>query len=159
MPEIVRTKGELLVLRGSDEPDLIEDLFRQSMTQARAHGALLLGAICGGEPGFGAAEHREGKGRRLQYSLPYTNVLLKGFPCAKLKEANGAIGPAEALIQLAHSVAIHIWMSADPGFSEKDYALQCAPKQASSLAGHYARIGRVAWYRLNRKSVGAPFRQ
>jgi non-specific serine/threonine protein kinase len=37
-PELLRTKGELLARR-NDAPQLIEDLYRRSITQARGHGA------------------------------------------------------------------------------------------------------------------------
>jgi len=40
VPEILRTKGELLMLRGSTDPTLIENLFRQSIAQANAQQAL-----------------------------------------------------------------------------------------------------------------------
>jgi non-specific serine/threonine protein kinase len=40
VPEILRIKGELLTLRGSDDLVLIEDLYRQSMRQAGEHHAL-----------------------------------------------------------------------------------------------------------------------
>jgi non-specific serine/threonine protein kinase len=39
VPEILRMKGELLALRGSDDPVLIEDLYRQAMKQGREHQA------------------------------------------------------------------------------------------------------------------------
>ena len=39
-PELLRTKGELLTRRGTDEPTLIEGLYRHSMSQARAQRAV-----------------------------------------------------------------------------------------------------------------------
>jgi non-specific serine/threonine protein kinase len=56
VPEILRTKGELLALQGSDDAAHIEDLFRQSMSQAREQQALLLGAKGGNEPRGAFAE-------------------------------------------------------------------------------------------------------
>ena len=40
VPELLRTKGDLLARRGTDEPALIEDLYRQSMSQARLQQAV-----------------------------------------------------------------------------------------------------------------------
>jgi non-specific serine/threonine protein kinase len=40
VPETLRTEGELLALRGSEEPGLIEALFRRSINQASTQNAL-----------------------------------------------------------------------------------------------------------------------
>jgi non-specific serine/threonine protein kinase len=40
VPEILRTKGELLALRGSDSPTMILELLLRSMNQARSQRAL-----------------------------------------------------------------------------------------------------------------------
>lgn len=40
LPEILRIKGELLALRGSNDPVLIEELYRQAMKEAGEHQAL-----------------------------------------------------------------------------------------------------------------------
>ena len=40
VPEILRTKGDLLARRGTDEPAVIEDLYRRSMSRARMQQAV-----------------------------------------------------------------------------------------------------------------------
>jgi non-specific serine/threonine protein kinase len=40
VPEILRTKSELLALRGSDSPTMVLELFLRSMNQARSQRAL-----------------------------------------------------------------------------------------------------------------------
>jgi non-specific serine/threonine protein kinase len=86
LPEILRVKGELLALRGSDDPAVIADLFRGSMRQAREQQALyweLSAAMSLAELLRG--QHRETEARAVL--VPVYDRFTEGFSAAKLQRA------------------------------------------------------------------------
>ncbi len=66
MPEILRTKGELLGRRGSGEPTAIETLFRESMSVARSHSAAFWELTAAAS----LAEHLQGRRRGDEARVP-----------------------------------------------------------------------------------------
>ena len=86
VPEILRVKGELLALRGSDDPAVIADLFRRSMRQAREQQALyweFSSALSLAELLHG--QHRETEARGVL--APVYDRFAEGFSAAKLQRA------------------------------------------------------------------------
>ena len=85
-PEILRVKGGLLALRGSDDPTVIEELFRGSMSLAQEQQALyweLSAAINLGELLRG--QHRELEARAVL--APVYDRFTEGFSAARMKRA------------------------------------------------------------------------
>ena len=86
VPEILRVKGELLALRGSDDPAVIEDLFRESMSLAHEQQALyweLSTAISLAELLRG--DHREAEARAVL--APVYDRFAEGLAAVKLHRA------------------------------------------------------------------------
>jgi non-specific serine/threonine protein kinase len=90
VPEILRTKGELQVLRGVDDPALIEDLFRQSMKQASAHRAIYWELSAATSlANLLRVEHRDVEAYAML--SPIYNRFAEGFFAARLKEAKALL--------------------------------------------------------------------
>jgi len=86
LPEILRVEAELLVLRGSDDPALIEGLLRQSMGQARAQQAVyweLSAAVSLAERLRRVQKHEEA----LEVLAPVYCLLSEGFLAPRVKRA------------------------------------------------------------------------
>ena len=90
MPEILRTKGELLARRGSRDQTLIEDLFRQSMSVARTHAATFWELTAA----TSLAEHLRGQDRAADARavlLPAYNLLAEGKSAPRVKQAEALL--------------------------------------------------------------------
>jgi non-specific serine/threonine protein kinase len=90
VPEILRSKGRLLVLRGLDDPALIEDLFRQSMRQARAQRADYW-ELCASTSLAETLQrrHKEVEARRVL--APVYDRFTEGFFASRLKRAKALL--------------------------------------------------------------------
>jgi non-specific serine/threonine protein kinase len=90
VPEILRIKGELLVLRGFDEPQVIEGLFRQSMAQASVQRAaywelstaVSLAVLL-------QTQHREAEA--LAVLAPRYDCFTEGFSASRVREAKNLL--------------------------------------------------------------------
>lgn len=90
IPEILRTKAELLALRGSCEPALIEDLLRQSMAQASAQRATYWEL----STATSLAEFLQGQGRDTEAVAvlsPIYNRFTEGFSASPVKRAKALL--------------------------------------------------------------------
>jgi non-specific serine/threonine protein kinase len=89
-PELLRTKGELLTRRGTDEPTLIEGLYRQSMSQARAQRAVYweLSATTSLAKLL-QDQHREAEARAAL--SPVYSQCTEGFSAARMKQAKALL--------------------------------------------------------------------
>ena len=90
MPEILRTKGELLARRGFGDAPLIEDLFRQSMRVARTHAAAFWELTAA----TSLAEHlrhqrRGAEARALLW--PAYNLLAEGASAPRVRQAEALL--------------------------------------------------------------------
>ena len=90
MPEISRIKGELLALRGADDPALIEDLFRQSMRQASAQQALYWELSAAASlAALLQNQHRDVEARALL--SPVYDRFTEGFSASRVKQAKALL--------------------------------------------------------------------
>ena len=90
VPEILRVKGELQVLRGLDDPASTEDLFRRSMRQAGAQQALyweLSAATSLAE--LLQRQHRDVEARALL--SPAYDRFTEGFSASRVKRARALL--------------------------------------------------------------------
>jgi non-specific serine/threonine protein kinase len=86
VPEILRTEGELLALRGSEEPGLIEALFRRSMNQASTQNALYWELSAATSlAAFLRNQHRHGEA--LAVLSPLYDHFADGLSTPRLREA------------------------------------------------------------------------
>jgi non-specific serine/threonine protein kinase len=90
IPEILRTKGELLALRGFDDPASTEDLFRQSMRQASAQQAVyweVSAATSLAE--LLRRQHRDVEARAVL--SPVYDRFTEGFSASRVKQAKALL--------------------------------------------------------------------
>ena len=86
VPEILRVKGDLLALRGSDDAASIESLYRRSMTQAREQQALYW-ELCAATS---LAELMQRQNRRAEARSVLATVydqLTEGFSASRVRRA------------------------------------------------------------------------
>ena len=90
VPEILRTKGDLLARRGTDEPALIEDLYRQSMSQARLQQAVYweLSAATSLAKLL-QNQHRDAEARAVL--SPVYDRFTEGFSASSMKQAKALL--------------------------------------------------------------------
>jgi non-specific serine/threonine protein kinase len=90
VPEILRIKGELLALRGSDDPATIDAIFHQSMNQARDQQALYWEL----RAATSMAESMSGQGRNAEARAllaPIYARLTEGFSASRVKQARSLL--------------------------------------------------------------------
>ena len=90
VPEILRVKGELLLLRGTDDSTTIENIFYRSLNHAQNHQAIywqLSTAISTAELMFGQGRVAEARG----LLAPLYNRLTEGFSAPRVKHAEALL--------------------------------------------------------------------
>lgn len=90
VPEILRAKGELLALSGSDDVAAIEDLFRQSMSQARGQQAIYW-ELCAAASLAGLMRRQQKEAEARSILAPIYDQLTEGFSASRVKQAKALL--------------------------------------------------------------------